>query len=190
MKGVSDELLNQLGKVVSASRSLDYELIIAHDKQEVAKLNRVLEILQIHPAASDESLENYARKQTSSSAGPAAASALEERRRALLEPLAEEGFAERVDKVYNSFSSERTTPIDKVPHQRGLPPYDMVLAPDFAPLAGLHGIFISGDTIMSVILPSDTQPSGEWQIVKKKRFASMEEMADMVTLIAAGFDLP
>lgn len=200
MKGVSDEIIGRAEQLVAALKSLDYKRIAAHDLKEVDRLNQILKRLAIKPV-DDDPLANYAQQQPETIAkdvakdsaiddAEAANAAREQRRKILIERLAEEGFGNRLGKVYNSFAKERNTPFERMPHSRGIPKFDLVLAPDFAPVAGMHGIFIVGNWILSIVLPSDTQPSGDWQVLKKKSFANAEEMTEMVTLIAAGFDLP
>ncbi len=188
MEDNPDNIVDLAGMVISASRSLDYGRIRDHDPEAVARLQEVLVQLRIHSAGASDSLTDYASPQTGPS-GDDGEDATAQRRETLVNSLSAEGFAERIDHAYNSFSKDRMTPIDRVPHHRGLPPYDLVLAPDFAPLSGLHGIFITANKVMSLVLPSDIQPSGDWQLLREKSFSTAEEMVEIVTLVAAGFDL-
>lgn len=184
------EKLSHAEEVVRASMSLDYQAILAHEEKAIARLNRVLQKLNINPARVRDHLGNYASPQATGKGGaapPPAEPSKQERIQQLIDELTKEGFGERIDKVYNSFSKERTTPIDKVPHHRGLPKFQLVLAPDFAPVSGMHGIFIVGNSVRSFVLPSDSQ--GGWQLVKEKGFSSTTEMVELVTLISAGFDI-
>lgn len=167
--------------------SLDYKAILAHEEKAVAKLNRVLQKLSINPARVRDPLGNYASRQSGARATAQPELSRKDRVQLLTDTLAKEGFGERLDKVYNSFSKDRVTPIDRVPHHRGLPGFQIVVAPDFAPISGMHGIFIVGNTVRSFVLPSDSQ--GGWQLVRQKDFASMEQMVELVTLISAGFDV-
>ena len=107
----------------------------------------------------------------------------------IMQALALKGFASRAGLVYNSFSDSRTLAFDQAHHRRGVPPFEVVVAPDFAPVSGMHGVFISTTEIMSVILPSD-KANADWQILKRKSFNCRKEMMDYLSLIAAGFDLP
>lgn len=191
-KKPSADTVQQAIKVVRASQGLNYKRILAHDPDEVDKLNRVLKILRINPANLKDRLQNYASKPDAASANRSDNNEKEmaaARRRSMTEALGQEGFGDRMGMVYNSFSRERMTPIGRVPHLRGLPRFELVLAPDFAPMAGMHGIFIAGNTVRSIVLPSDAQPAGEWRTLKQKSFNTLGEMTEIVTLIAAGFDL-
>lgn len=205
MSTFSTQILDQADLVASACKTLNFKKIVAHDSTEVEKLKLVIKDLSIATAAQmDEDLADYAKpaggnaaqgSAAAKTAAPAAQTieskeALMARRQALIEDLSKEGFNDRVGKVYNSFSSERTITFKQVPHRRGLPPFDLVLAPDFAPVAGLHGIFLKDNEVMSIILAADGSGDSEWHILKRKTFNDSDEMLELVTLIAAGFDLP
>ena len=185
MKRISEKVFNSADRVASASKGLNYQRIIAHDKAEVDKLNKVLRDLDIDRGDRDGVTHSDRGATRSPDMSLSAV-----RRKQMEERFEQEGFGDRLNRVYNSFAKDRTISIKQIPHSRGLPPYDMVVAPDFAPVAGLHGIFISGNQVMSIILPSETQAFGEWHIVKQKSFSTIEDMIEVVTLVAAGFDLP
>ena len=203
MKGISGVIIGDAEKLVSACKTLDYSGIVQHNPQQVARLKQVLSDLSIVARRSRESLEDYAGKQAVPSVERGASvqakslgqiieseEAVLARRSSMEEILKKEGFEERIAKVYNSFSSDRITAFPQVSHRRGLPPFDVVLSADYAPVAGLHGIFVTEKELMSIILPSDTQPSGDWQVLKSTTYQGLEEMVEKVTLLAAGFDLP
>jgi hypothetical protein len=195
----SEVLLSNADKVIAACKSLDYQGIIEHKPAEVEKLKSVLRNLSICARRAGESLDDYARRQerqrtdTRSQAKDErvveSKKDIQARQQRIIEHLNHEGFNERIGKVYNSFSKSRSSAFNQVPHRRGLPPFDIVLAPDFAPVAGLHGIFITADEVMSVILASEGQSNSDWEIMKRKPYHSSTEMVELVTLVAAGFDL-
>ncbi len=203
MKAPSSKILEQADLVLAASKSLDYQRILQHDRAEIAKLNAVLTNLKIGDSGVD-GLGNYASEQTKSKprqqkpldSGESDSTARErveaevvERRAAILSQLSDEGLSDRINQVYNSFASSRRMTFKQLPHRRGIPNFDFVIAPDFAPVPGLHGVFISAEKIMSVVLPSD-QSDADWQILKEKAYSNHEEMIEYITLIATGFDLP
>lgn len=205
MSKFSTHILDQADLVASACKTLNFKKIVAHDPAEVEKLKSVIKDLSIATAAEmDEDLADYAKpvadavaqgRPAANKAAPAeqtieSKDVVIARRQALIEDLNKEGFNDRIGKVYNSFSSERTITFKQVPHRRGLPPFDLVLAPDFAPVAGMHGIFLNGTEVMSIILAADSNGESEWHILKRKTFNDPDEMLELVTLIAAGFDLP
>jgi len=110
-----------------------------------------------------------------------------QRQQEVVAQLSDEGFAKRLGNVYDSMSDARSVPFSEVKHARGLPVFDMVLAPDFSPVSGLHGIFISPLEVFTAVLadPGDH----EWKILKRRAYSSNEEMAKFVTLLSAGFEL-
>ncbi len=184
-------LIKEAQVLISASKSLDYSKIFAHDPNEIAKLKALMGHLNIKPLTRyGESLDNYASVQQQNTASPTDKDAeAEKRRQTIVDILKAEGFEDRIDNVYNSFSGERNTPINRVPHHRGIPEFDVVIAADFAPVSGMHGVFINDREVMSIILPADAGPSIDWQVMKRKRYENPEQMIDIVTMIASGFDL-
>ena len=202
---ISEDILSQADVLLAASQHLDYPGIIAHKPMAVEKLKAVISDLRINSGGSSELLSDYASKQAgpggsqAQRAPPAAdkggrvaesEGAIKVRRQAMTQRLSGEGFADHIGCVYNSFSQSRSTPFNQVPHRIGLPPFDVVVAADFSPVAGMHGVFISANEIMSIILPSEGGGATSWQVLSKKGFQNEEEMLEYVTLIAAGFDVP
>ncbi|ARN75469.1 hypothetical protein [Oceanicoccus sagamiensis] len=211
----SDVVLENADALLSASKSIDFQKILSHDSAEVEKLKGALASLQIDRKRSDESLEQYASKPAGPSGSNESFDSLDDlpplddmamvgsdesvdqagfeapfsNKEQIIEALAAEGLDGRAGMVYNSFSDSRTLPFSQAHHRRGVPQFDVVVAPDFAPVSGMHGVFITTSEIMSIILPSDNA-SADWQILKRKRFSSSEEMIDYLSLISAGFDLP
>ncbi len=211
----SDVVLANADALLSVSKSIDFQKIVSHDAAEVEKLKGALASLHIDRKRSDESLDQYASKPSGPSGSNETFSSLDDLpplddmdmagldsvsiaesasgpfngKDDIIEALAAEGLDGRAGLVYNSFSDSRTIPFSQAHHRRGVPPFDVVVAPDFAPVSGMHGVFISTTEIMSIILPSDNA-TADWQILKRKEFNSAEEMIDYLSLISAGFDLP
>jgi len=187
-----------------ASQNLDYRKILSHEADEIAKLRHSLAGLNIR--WDSDSLGDYASKQETrqystdstskaSSEGADTRAALDldtvERQGQIIESLSAEGFSERSGNVYSSFVKSRSLPFKQVPHRIGLPDFDVVVAPDFAPNPGLHGIFISAGEVMSITLAiKEGNTAGQWQIEKQKDYSSEEQLVDYVTLMSAGFELP
>lgn len=213
---LSDVVLENADALLSATKSIDFNKVLNHDVAEVKKLKGALKSLQISGKRLDESLDKYASKPIDGSSGSnesfdslddlpplddmdmaeleaADGSASTEapfgNKDEIMAALAVEGLDGRAGMVYNSLSDSRTLPFGQVHHRRGVPRFDVVVAPDFAPVSGMHGVFISTSEIMSIILPSDNA-SADWQVLKRKPFNSSEEMIDYLSLISAGFDLP
>lgn len=209
MSSFSGTILGNANALLEASKSLDFQRIVDHEAEEVAKLRAVIESLSIQRKRSDEPLDNYASKQTGPVAGvdlpslddmeldsgtgddalSAPSDAPHTSRDEIMKALVAEGMDDRVGLVYNSFSDSRTLPFSQSHHRRGVPVFEVVSAPDFAPVAGMHGVFISNTEVMSIILPSDNS-SADWQILKRKAYSTADEMIEYMSLISAGFDLP
>ncbi len=200
MKDKRRELVVQAGRLLEVSQSIDYQLVIENDEDEVAKLHRGIESLDIMPyrrrgdiefASTDSRVARPGLDVGDSPRRDAAQERSEEatRRGEIMDQLNEQGFSERIGKVYDSFAETRSCSLADVPHRRGLPVFEMVIAPDFAPISGMHGVFVSNLEVMSVILP---YPGNEhdWEVLNRKAYSSLDEMGEYVTLLSAGFELP
>ncbi|MEH6557064.1 MAG: hypothetical protein V7459_13970 [Oceanicoccus sp.] len=210
MKPFSDDILAQADQLVAASKGLDYQGIVEHRPDEVARLHRVLAELNIErsiaadtvdsdnttvsdpvPVQREEALfaaDLLAAESDVAGKGMIAADRLAIRS-SIMKSLSADGLEGRVGLVYNSASKSRTSTFDGVHHHRGIPEFDVVIAPDYAPVPGMHGVFISATEIMSIILPSG-DPAANWQVVKRKGYEDRTQMMEYLGLISAGFDLP
>jgi hypothetical protein len=210
MKPFSEEILAQADQLVAASKGLDYQGIVEHQPDEVACLHRVLAELNIERSVSANTLDSddttvsdpvpeqpeetlvtgdmLATESDAEGKGAVAADRLTIRS-GIMESLSADGLEGRVGLVYNSVSKSRTSRFDGVHHHRGIPEFDVVIAPDYAPVPGMHGVFISATEIMSIILPSG-DPAANWQVVKRKGYQDRAQMMEYLGLISAGFDLP
>ncbi len=210
MKLFSEATLAAAEQLVAASKVLDYQRIVEHQPAEVAHLHRVLAELNIERRITDDAPEDYAAMMPSSISETregkslaAEVSSLETHEAGegvveadrlaiysgIMESLSADGLEGRVDMVYNSASNSRTSQFDGVHHHRGIPEFNVVIAPDYAPVPGMHGVFISGTEVMSIILPSG-DPAANWQVVKRKGYSDPGQMMEYLALISAGFDLP
>ncbi|WP_019530456.1 hypothetical protein [Dasania marina] len=175
-----DILIEQASALLNVTRQLDYRKIIAHDSAEVKKLHSLLGRLQAGDASASLEAEELVAESGDAKAG---------RQMAILEQLTLEGFADRLGRVYNSRSENRSMEFRKVAHRKNLPEFDMIVAADYAPGAGSHGIIITQHHVMSVYLAAPEEQN-EWEILKRRPYDRMEEMGEYVTLLSAGFDLP
>lgn len=179
------ELLRQAETLLELCRQLDYRQIIAHDPGAVAALKSAVRTIRGAPAAAS------AKALSSAAATPAPISidekeALQERRRRYVELLGQAGLADRLGKVYATGVATRLIPLRDTPHRRGLPSFDMVIAPDYSPEAGFHGIFVAGREVYAMLLPLPA--AGQiWQLRERHAFDQLERMVDLVSILSAGF---
>lgn len=191
-----DELIKQANRISYITKQIDFEKIKTHEPSEVEKLNNFLSELGAgiagpvvnagaNPAVVD-GLSEFDTEEPGKSKGAETQAA---RQMAILEQLKKEGFADRLGRLYNNRYESRSMEFRKVPHRKNLPDFDMIVAADYAPGAGAHGIIITQYQVMSVYLAAPEEQNS-WQILKQRSYDSMEEMGEIVTLLAAGFDLP
>lgn len=190
-----NELLQQAEHLLSLCKRLNFQSVAAHDPQAVASLHDVMrQLSDTLPRAGDQNLEDFARRQSGPTAVKPAEPAVDkaevqERRRQCVESLTHAGLADRLGKVYSTDAATRQIALRDTPHKQGLPQFDMVVGADYSPQSGFHGIFIGSHEVMSCVLtkPFETQ---QWQIRERHRFSNLEQMADLVSMLSAGFPVP
>ena len=189
-------IMEQASSLLRASRSLDYPAILRHEPASVARLREVIARLGLSANGSavktrrstltsvntDTTVLRVAADQAKSK--PVATNRLQE----LVQRLGEEGFSERLAHIYDSQSVSRSIAFKQAPHRYGLPGFDMVVAPDFSPVQGLHGIFITALEVFTAVLPSPASEH-EWKILKRREYQGIDQLLEYVTLLSAGFDL-
>ncbi|HEY3699320.1 MAG TPA: hypothetical protein VGK97_08315 [Spongiibacteraceae bacterium] len=181
--------------LVEICKRLDYQEIIAHRPEAVAALQNAVRIIRgslPSEAEANEELENYATKpeaRAEAVTDPEKVTdkaALLERRRLLVEALGQAGLADRLGKVYCSETAQRLIAFREIPHKQGLPQFDMVVGPDYSPQSGYHGVFIAEQEILSCLLPQPCD-TVQWQIRERHRYANLEQVVDLVSMLSAGF---
>ncbi len=92
--------------------------------------------------------------------------------------LQRHGFGARLDKVFSGKRGSPHRPIEGV-HRRGLPEFDICLAPDFSPIDGLHGIFVTRRSVFCATLPF---PMGDhdWRVVRNVPADDDQDMLEKI----------
>lgn len=188
-------VFEQAEELLRLCRGLNYQAIVAHDPNAVTALQEAVRLLRNSVRRGDgESLANYAgaqvQRRPQGEPAPLAGGkdAQMERRRRFVEALGAAGMGERLGKLYCTSAERRQVAFRDAPHKTGLPQFDMVVGPDYSPINGYHGIFISGQEVMSWVLP-EPGDSHQWQLRERERFGDIEQLVDMVGLLSAGFPL-
>lgn len=203
LKSTSYDSIERAEEILTLSKGLNYAEIAKHNPEEIEKLKRAITRIGVEARsatslADEASTESASTKQTEATTRQTAESdddidlRLNEtvaRRADITAQLQIEGMDDRVGQLYSSASDNRRIEFKQAPHHRGIPPFDLVVAPDFAPAQGLHGIFIAQSEVLSIVLPSDGHQDS-WTILKRKDYRSLEEMSEYLMLLSAGFDLP
>ena len=189
MKFFSDVVLKRANQLLAASKGLDYDKIRVHDNDEISKLRAVLERLNIPLLRPEPPLAAPTDLQTPSASiiNDDAFSLLDDLQPVyattgsnsqklpldyLLVAIQNEGLGENIGYVFDSESPDRRRLLDDVSHRHGLPGFDLVLAPQNSTVAGLHGIFVSGQQIVSASLTS----GDAWQIVERESYRTESEL--------------
>lgn len=183
------KIISQADQVVNAIKSIDFEAVVAHQPKAIEQLEAVLAVLNTQ--SGEQASERQAAEQKAVVDDAQLESREEQlmRHSQILSSLKQEGFDGRLGKVYNSSSESRVMEFRQVPHRKELPDFDMVVAADYAPSAGLHGVFISPKRVYSAVLETPLEQN-KWRVLKSRSYHSMAEMIETVTLLSAGFDLP
>lgn len=97
----------------------------------------------------------------------------------VMSDLESAGYAGRIGRVFLDSAGDMR-PREIVAHSEGLPDYDMCVAPDFAPAAGAHGIFISEKGVFAAQVP---EPVNEhrWRILRSRPFEDEPDLIATVT---------
>ncbi|MET0379828.1 MAG: hypothetical protein ABW049_12625, partial [Spongiibacteraceae bacterium] len=184
---------DEAGRLVRLCEALDFEGIVQHRPKAVSALQNVVRTLNLtlprrvgdKPVVGGGIVDVRVAPTLLEAAGDDAAE-LQLRRRQLVESLTRAGLGDRMGKIYSSLTDDHLRPFRDAPHKMGLPAFDMVLAPDFSPETGLHGIFIGVQEVVSCLLPG-ADSSRTWQVRERARFGNPEELVDIVSLMSAGF---
>lgn len=184
---------DEAGRVIRLCEALDFEGIVQHRPKAVSALQNVVRTLNLtlprragDRPATEGAVEDVRNAPTARKPADTEVAELQLRRRQLVEALTRAGLADRMGKIYSTLSDDHLRPFRDAPHKMGLPNFDMVLAPDFSPEAGLHAIFIGAQEVTSCLLPG-ADSSRTWQVRERARFGNLEEMSDIVSLMSAGF---
>ena len=193
-KDASNPVLTDADTFLGCCDRLDFQSIFENQKDALRTLRVVMNELDLVPLTKQQienrqAVESIVVDSSSVMSHVAAADPKEERRQEIIGEIEAQGFGDRLDKVYDSFADGRSRSLSKVPHRHGLPFFNTVIAADFAPVSGLHGIFVSNSEVISAVLPYPCE-SHHWQLEIRRNYSSLAEMVEYVTLLSAGFELP
>lgn len=187
MKALCDEAQ----ALVQLCQRLDYSAIVAHQPEAVATLQEVVRALRKKQAQGDGPSEHDGLVEpdgSKESVRPEPKSALLERQRRFVEALSRSGLGDRLGKLYSPAAERRQVAFRDAPHKLGLPRFDMVIAPDYSPINGYHGVFIGAQEVFSCVLPLPGE-SYRWQVRERHRFSGIEQVVDFVSRLSAGFPI-
>lgn len=181
------ERIDQAEQIIQLYSRLDYAAIIAHEAKAVAILKDVVNTIRGPAGKARGDSRDAAERQDSPAPVefPDDKAALADRRRLFVEALSHGGLGPRLGKVYSTNAASRVVAFRDVPHKLGLPAFDMVVAADFSPQAGYHGIFIGAREVMSFMLLAPFERP--WHLRERHAFSSNEQMVELVSLLSAGF---
>ena len=197
---MANKVVEQAEQVLGALKTLDFSAIAGHDLAATKQLKAVLSDLRVghletesrvsedHPESIQPEMLNTVDETELLESSSVETMSVNENNDTIISLLEQEGFEGRIGKVYNSFAAGRTMPFDESPHQNGLPNFEWVVAADYSPEKGLHGIFISDQQVMSIVLSLAKDKKHQWTLIKSKDYSTREDMLEYVTALSAGFD--
>lgn len=172
-----DELLEVAKRAQSIIAHLDLDAIARHDPGEVEKLSRVADAMSA--LEQGEQVDYVPGVDDDDAAGPPVLDPHQVRRSELLALFDEAGLSERTGRVFVSDTDTASKPLEAIPHQDGIPRFDVCLAPDYAPTHGAHGIFVSERGVFSVMVVAPVMEN-RWRILRSMPYDSEDEMIDIV----------
>lgn len=166
---------------------VDLDKVVRHDAVEVAKLDRVTvaldeisngDLVQFVPDVDVEEAPELDPEQM--------------RLAELTEVLIRAGLGDRLGRVFvmadDAAEPGAARPLDFIPHRQGLPDFLLCLAPDFAPMEGAQGIFVSDRGVFAAMIP-DPVTRHRWRIARSRPYEDEREMvASVIRFITRGTD--
>lgn len=187
IKKINSRIIDEAHRLVNICKHLDFQAITRHEALAVAQLQQAIQTLGIRVRgriiSSDVSV--VSSPVVKGSAHQHESHGFE---KTIQAALINAGFEDRLGKIYNSESKQRMVPLSDVTQRSGLPAFLFAIAPDFAPVAGYHGIFVTAAEVYAAVYPING--NGQWQIDARRSYANMQQMEEWVTLLSAGFALP
>ena len=192
IKRINSRIVDEAHRLVSICKHLDFPAIVRHESLAVAQLQQAIQTLgiRVHREMKPNSpqLPSVAKATETKPVLAGAGEGRSDSEQAIARALQQAGFADRLGKIYNSESKQRTVHFADVSQRSGLPSFLFVICPDFAPVAGYHGIFITATEVFAAVFPING--NGQWQIDARRNYANLSQMEEWVTLLSAGFALP
>ncbi len=90
------------------------------------------------------------------------------------------GFGKRLDKIYTGDRGEPHMDIARLAHRNGLPPFEVALAPDYSPIDGLHGVFVTRRGVFTATIPHPIEDH-EWRVVRNVPHESDKDLVKKVS---------
>jgi hypothetical protein len=153
---------------------VDLGRVEAHDAKEVNKLDKITAAL--HSLSQGTNVEYVPGVDEDE------APTLDEnhiRRSELMELLDKAGLGERLGRVYMNNTDDPVRLLELIPHNEGLPPFDVCVAPDHTPADGAQGIFISERGVFAALIPEPVTRH-KWRILRSRPFDDHNDMLDTV----------
>lgn len=172
-----DELLEVAKRAQSIIAHLDLDAVARHDPGEVEKLGRVTDAMSALDQG--EQVDYVPGVDDDDAAGPPLLDPHQVRRSELLELLDQAGLSERTGRVFVCDADTATKPLEAIPHQDGIPRFDVCIAPEYAPTHGAHGIFVSERGVFSVMVVAPVMEN-RWRILRSMPYDTQSEMIDII----------
>ncbi|MEZ5559883.1 MAG: hypothetical protein R3E86_15230 [Pseudomonadales bacterium] len=149
---------------------VDLGKIASHDADELRKLSAVTGALESLSAGDDVEFLAGVDEDEITELDP-----LQMRRANLLAVLDAAGFGDRLGRVYAVGEDASLRPLDLIPHQQGLPEFDLCIAPEHAPAGSAQGIFVSERGVFIAMIPEPVTRH-KWRIVRSRPYDDEQEM--------------
>ena len=159
---------------------VDFERIVEHDPAEFEKLSKVNRALDV---LSKEDDKPDSDRITAEEEVPIL-DEHQKQRSELMNVLVAAGFGDRLGRIYMANFDDPIRPLDLIPHNEGLPSYDVCVAPEHSPPDGAQGIFISEQGIFVAFIP-EPATRHKWRILRSRPFEDHAELLTTVRRFAA-----
>ncbi|NOX51200.1 MAG: hypothetical protein GXP16_11810 [Gammaproteobacteria bacterium] len=154
--------------------AVDLSKVAAHDKTEREKLDTISHALEHldagRPVEHVEGVDDVVPQIDATRA----------RKTELLNTLANAGWGENIGRVLHiEEAGQSLQPLELIPHNEGLPDYDICIAPQTAAGAGNFGIFVSPSGVFAASIHDPTSKH-HWRIARSRPYDNEDELQQCV----------
>ncbi len=170
-----DDWIDRAKRAHELVDAVDLEKVAAHDQAEINKLSTVGAALDdlAHGKAVDrvEGVDDVVPE----------IDAEQLRKTQLFSNIAGAGWVDRMGRVLSVDGKQSVVkPLELIPHQEGLPPFDICIAPEQRVSYGNYGIFVSAQGIFAASI-AEPVSKHHWRIDRSQPYDNEQELLRSIT---------
>ncbi len=171
--------INRARRAQRLVSQVDLERIVNHDAAEFEKLIKVSRAMDLLCNEVDKPIAAVDVGEETPTVDKH-----QQKRSELLKALDGAGYGHGLGRIYMANFDDPIRPLDLIPHQQGLPAFDVCVAPEHSPPDGAQGIFISEQGIFAAFIP-EPATRNKWRILRSRPYDDLDELLTTVRRFAA-----